>query len=75
MERKLRALHATPAGGAAANSTVSVAFLHLLRDGLNALVKPATGMTIAYTTMTMTNSAKVPLRGYILPSRRIRRCG
>jgi hypothetical protein len=34
------------------------AFLHLLRDGLNALVKPATGMTIAYTTMATTGEGK-----------------
>jgi len=61
VERKLRALDATPAGGAAADfDGTDVAFLHLLRDGLNALVKPATGMTIAYTTMTMTNERKGP---------------
>jgi hypothetical protein len=61
VERKLRALDATPAGGVAADfDGTDVAFLHLLRDGLNALMKPATGMTIAYTTMTMTNAGKGP---------------
>ena len=62
VERKLRALDATSTGGVAAADFdgTDVAFLHLLRDGLNALVKPATGMTIAYTTMTMTNEGKGP---------------
>ena len=62
VERKLRALDATSTGGVAAADFdgTDVAFLHLLRDGLNALVKPATGMTIAYTTMTMTNEGTGP---------------
>jgi hypothetical protein len=49
IERKLRPDYVGPD-----LSGTDEAFLHLLRDGLNMLVKPATGLTVAYTAMTTT---------------------
>jgi hypothetical protein len=54
IERKLRVDGAAPNPPSGDITGTDKAFLHLLRDGLNTLVQPATGMTVAYTAMTTT---------------------